>query len=78
MPTTRTVHSGETLTFDVTLKASAKITIAILRYVPASGSGNHRKRAHYALVGTLAVSGKVGLNKLRVTKLHGHKLSKAS
>ena len=74
----RTVHSGKTLTFDVTLKASAKITIEILRHVPASGSGKHRKKAHYVLVGTLTFSGKVGLNKLPVSKLHGHKLSKAS
>ena len=69
------VRFGKRLTFEVTLKAPSKITIEILRHVPASGRGKHRKKAHYVVVGTLTFNGKAGLNKLLVSKLRGHKLA---
>jgi hypothetical protein len=71
----RSVRAGKPLTFDVTLKAPAKITIQILRFVPASGHGKHHRKAHYTLIGVLTFNGKQGLNKLRVTKVHGRKLA---
>jgi hypothetical protein len=73
----RTVRSGKPLTFEVTLKTAARTTIEILRLVPASGHGKRRHKAHYTLVGKLAFNGKVGLNKLLVSKLRGHKLAAA-
>lgn len=73
----RSVRAGRPVTFTVTLKATARITIQILRYVPAKGHGTHRKRAHYQVLGSLTRHGKAGLNKLRVSKLHGHELPAA-
>jgi hypothetical protein len=72
------VRAGKPLTFDVTLKAAAKVTIQILRLVPASGHGKHRRKARYRLVGVLTFKGGPGLNKLRVTKVHGRKLAPAA
>ena len=72
----RSVPSGKSLTFKVTLKAASTIKVQILRYVPASGHGKHRHKAHYVLVETLSFAGKVGLNKLAFsTKHNGHKLA---
>lgn len=70
----RTVRPGKPVTFEVTLKAAATITTKILRFVPASGHGKQRKNAHYAPVGTLEFNGRTGLNKLRVSELHGKRL----
>lgn len=69
-----TVRSRKPVTFEVTLKAAARITMKILRFVPASGHGKHGKKAHYTLIGRLEFNGTIGLNKLRVSKLRGHKL----
>lgn len=68
------VRSGKPVTFEVTLKTPAGIRIQILRLVPASGHGKHRRRAHYVLVGTVSYSGKSGSNRVLVSRLHGHKL----
>jgi hypothetical protein len=72
-----TVRSGKLVTFEVTLRAAAKMIVQILRFVPKSGHGKHRMKAHYVVVGTLSFNGKAGLNKLLVSKVHGHKLSPA-
>jgi hypothetical protein len=70
------VVSGKSLTFKVTLKSASKIKVEILRFVPASGHGTHRHKAHYVPVETLTFNGKVGLNKLAVSTKHdGHKLA---
>jgi hypothetical protein len=68
------VRSGQALTLEVTLKAPATIKIQILRLVPASGHGKHRRKAHYALVLTLTFKGHRGLNKHKVSRAHGRAL----
>jgi hypothetical protein len=68
------VRPGKALTFEVTLKAPATIKIQILRFVPASGHGKHRRKAHYAVVLTLSFKGDRGLNKEKVSKAHGRNL----
>jgi len=75
-PSSNSVVSGKPLTFKVTLTTASTIKLQILRYVPASGHGRHRHKAHYVLVETLSFAGKVGLNKLAFsTKHNGHKLA---
>lgn len=68
------VRSGKAVTFEVTLKAPATIKIQILRFVPASGHGRHRRKAHYAVVLTLTFKGHRGLNKREVSRAHGRNL----
>ena len=70
------VVSGKSLKFKVTLKTASKIKVEILHFVPASGHGTHRHKAHYVPVETLRFTGTAGLNKLAVaTKHDGHKLA---
>lgn len=71
----RTVRSGKPLTFVVSLKSRAKIRLQILRLVPASGHGKHRKKEHYRPIGRLTFNGNTGVNKLRVTKVRGRRLA---
>ncbi len=70
----RTARAGKSLVFEVTLNGASRITIQILRLVPASGHGKHRRRAHYVTAGTASFSGKSGTNRLVISKLGGHKL----
>ena len=63
------VRHGKAVTFEVTLSAATRIEIEILRYVPASGHGRHRVKAHYTSVGTLSHSAVAGLNTVRVLRL---------
>ena len=75
-PVASSVVSGKSLTLKVTLKAASRLKVEILRYVPASGHGRNRHKAHYVLVETLSFAGKAGLNKLAIpTKHDGHKLA---
>ncbi|MGH2873110.1 MAG: hypothetical protein ACRDL5_11700, partial [Solirubrobacteraceae bacterium] len=71
----RIIHRGQPLILKITLSAKARITVAILRSVPASGHGKDRRRAHYRLLGRLAVSGRAGRNKLRLVRVHGRVLT---
>ena len=75
---THTVRFGRPVTFEVSLRAAAAITVEILRFRPATGHGRHRTRAHYVVVGMRRFSGKAGVNKLLIVKLHRHKLLPAS
>jgi hypothetical protein len=68
------VASGKPVTLSVTLKSGATIKVKILRFVPASGHGRHRHKAHYAPLGSASPSGHAGLNLLKLTKIGGHKL----
>jgi hypothetical protein len=74
----RSVRSGKPVTFDVTLAAAGKVTIIIVRHVPASGHGKHRRKAHDVTIGTKTFTGKVGRDALKLTTLHGHKLPRGS
>jgi hypothetical protein len=69
-PGAGSVVRGKSLTLKVTLKAASRLKVEILRYVPASGHGRHRHKAHYVLVETLDFAGKPGLNKLAIPTKH--------
>ena len=59
----------------MSLRAAGKVTVTIVRHVPASGHGKHRRKAHDVTVGTKTFTGKVGINKLKLTTINGHKLA---
>ena len=75
---THTIRFGSPVTFEVTLRAAAAITVEILRFLPAAGHGGHRSRAHYVVVGMRRFNGKTGVNKLLIGKLNRHKLLPAA
>jgi hypothetical protein len=70
----KTITSGAPLTVNVTLAAAGKVTIIVVRHVPASGHGRHRRKAHDVTIGTKSFTGKVGVNALKLTTFNGHKL----
>jgi hypothetical protein len=69
------VKKGKPVVIDVTLKRGVKVSVEVLRYVPASGHGKHRKKAHYKKIGTLTGAGTAGLNKFSFSKVAGHRLA---
>jgi hypothetical protein len=69
------LRPGQPLILDLTLTSKAKVKVAVLRYVPASGHGKHRIKAHYKQLGVLTFSGRTGLNMLEIVKVHGHRLA---
>jgi hypothetical protein len=70
----KTITEGKPLTVNVTLAAAGKVTIIVVRHVPASGHGKHRRKAHDVTIGTKTFTGNVGLNALKLTALNGHQL----
>jgi hypothetical protein len=68
------VKTGKPLTIDVTLTSASKVVFEVLRFVPASGHGHHRKKAHYKPLGALAGQGKAGSNAFGLVRVRGHKL----
>lgn len=70
----RSVPAGKAVTIVLTLSSAAKVHVEVLRYVPASGHGRHRRKAHYKAIGQLVGSAGAGVNHLRLLKVHGHKL----
>jgi hypothetical protein len=72
------VDAGRSLPFDVTLAAAGKVTVDVIRHVPASGHGKHRRKAHDVDEGTATFAGVVGVNKLKLLKVRGHTLPAGS
>jgi hypothetical protein len=70
-----TVHAGKPLTIAVTLAKAGKVSVVIVRHVPASGHGKHRHKAHDVTVGSKTFTGMVGHNMLKLLTIKGHKLS---
>ncbi len=70
----KTVVSGKPVTVQITLATAAKVKVTIVRHVPAAGHGKHRRKAHDVTLGTKTLTGKVGVNALRLTTISGHKL----
>jgi hypothetical protein len=68
------VKTGKPLTIEVTLTSATKVLVEVLRFVPASGHGKHRRKAHYKPLGVLAAQGNAGLNRFGLVKVKGHKL----
>jgi hypothetical protein len=61
----RDVKAGRALTFVITLRAKAPVTLTILR----------RTGARYVRVGTVRIAGRRGRNRVRVAKVAGHRLA---
>ncbi len=78
----KAVHSrvkvGGAVVLAVDLTASSPIRVQVLRYVPASGHGKHRRKAHYVVVGTIAKAGVYGANTIKLTKVAGHRLGRGT
>ncbi|MGH2861179.1 MAG: hypothetical protein ACRDLT_06680, partial [Solirubrobacteraceae bacterium] len=73
--TAQSVRVRKPVQFRLTLVVAASVRIKILRYVPASRHGKRRIKAHYATVGGLTARGRPGLNRIKLTKLHGRWLA---
>ena len=70
-----TVKAGSSVAFQVTLAAAGTVKVTIVRHVPASGHGKHRRKAHDVTLGSKTFTGRVGRNTLKLLTLSGHKLA---
>lgn len=77
-PARTRVKVGRAVVLDVDLDASSVISVRVLRYVPASGHGKRRRKAHYALVGAITEAGVRGTNAIKLTRVAGHTLKRGS
>jgi hypothetical protein len=69
------IKLGGRVSFVVTLRAAAPVTIHLMRVVVRRVRGKAHPRFRLQSVASLVFKGSVGLNKFRISKVHGHKLN---
>jgi hypothetical protein len=68
------IRRGGRVTFLITLRVPASVTINLMRVVSRPARGKAHRRFRVQPVASLVFHGRAGLNRFRISKVHGHTL----